>query len=202
MNPLAPTLEELPTIDLVQRTQAGDPAAREALFARYRARVLAIARVRLSAKLRATVESGDILQEALLEAVRGIDRFEMREESSLIRWLAVLVERRLTARARHENTWKRSGGAQPLVNDPPSDTPEPAEAVGSGEDTELVQAALAALPERSRELVLLRDYAGASWDSIATELGFASPDAARMMHARALVKLGAELRARGLRDED
>lgn len=195
------TLDELPTIDLVQRTQAGDPAAREALFARYRERVLAIARVRLSARLRATVESGDILQEALLEAVRGIDRFEMRDESSLIRWLAVLVERRLIATARRESTLKRSGHPQPLVTDPAGQASEPVDELGKLETTDLVHAALAALPERSRELVLLRDYAGSTWESIAQELDFSSPDAARMMHARALVKLGSELRARGLRTE-
>lgn len=191
-------LEELPTVDLVRRTQAGDLAAREALFARYRGRVLAMARVRLSAKMRATVESSDILQEALMEAVRGLDRFEMREESSLIRWLAVLVERRLSARARHDNAAKRGGAQQHLAGDPQAAGLEPVETAGASEASALVQSALAALPERSRELVLLRDYAGSSWETIAAELGLASPDAARMMHARALVRLGALLRARGL----
>jgi DNA-directed RNA polymerase specialized sigma24 family protein len=57
-----------------------------------------------------------------------------------------------------------------------------------------VQAALAQLSERHRELILLRDYAGSSWEAIADELGLPSPDAARMLHARALVKLGALLR--------
>ena len=48
------------------------------------------------------------------------------------------------------------------------------------------------------ELILLRDYAGSSWEEIAAEVDAPSAAAARMMHARALAKLGALLRARGL----
>mgnify|MGYP001210814373 CR=1 FL=1 len=193
--------EDLPTLELLQRVQAGDLAAREALFARYRERVLAIARVRLSAGLRRHFESGDILQEALLEAVRGLDRFEMRDESSLIRWLAVLVERRIAAQARALRAVKRAqpeAGGDPAAEGRERATLEPspsAEAVAH-EEGERVQAALAEMEERHRELILLRDYAGTSWEAIASELGLPSPDAARMLHARALVKLGALLRNR------
>jgi RNA polymerase sigma-70 factor (ECF subfamily) len=190
---------DLPTIELLQRVQQGDLPAREALFARYRERVLAIARVRLSAGLRRHLESVDILQEALLEAVRGLERFEMRDESSLIRWLAVLVERRIAARARALRAVKRdhaeaspdAEGREPERSAP---EPSPSDQAIAHEQGARVQAALAGLPERQRELILLRDYAGTSWEAIASELGLPSPDAARMLHARALVKLGAELR--------
>src|SRR5262245_59971238 len=100
---------ETPTIELVRRAQAGERAAGEELFVRYRERVLVIARVRLGAKLRGTLESNDILQEALLEAVRGLERFQMDDESSLIRWLARLVEHRITARASYQTAAKRAG---------------------------------------------------------------------------------------------
>lgn len=196
---LEPSSEELPTLELVRRVQGGDRAACEALFGRYRERVLAIARVRLSAGLRRHFESVDILQEALLEALRGLERFEMRDESSLIRWLAVLVERRIAARARALRAVKR---AQPeAVGDPQApgreregSGPSPSSEAMAHEQSARVQGALAELPERHRELILLRDYAGATWETIAGELGLASPDAARMLHARALVKLGALLR--------
>jgi RNA polymerase sigma-70 factor (ECF subfamily) len=189
-------LHDLPTIDLVHRIQGGDAAAREALFGRYRERVLAIARVRLSARLRQRLESSDILQEALIEALRGIQRFEMRDESSLIRWLAVLVERRITAQARALRAEKRGPEPELLAHDPPGGAPGPDEVAGAREAGARVQAALAALPDRQREVVLLRDYAGSSWEVVAEELGFVSPDAARMLHARALTRLGAELRSR------
>ena len=54
------------------------------------------------------------------------------------------------------------------------------------------------LPEEYRELILLRNYAGASWESVAEETGRPSAAAARMMHARALVELGKLVRAAGV----
>lgn len=196
------------TVELVQRAQQGDAAAREALFARYGGRVLAIARARLGPRLRASVESGDILQEALLEALRALERFEMRDESSLIRWLAQLVEHRITARASYHAASKRDGPVVPLDGERPAGQPSalelaslrpgPATELERREDSDSVQSALAELPERQRELVLLRDYAGESWEEIAQAIGAPTAAAARMLHARALVRLGALLRQRGL----
>lgn len=200
------------TVELVRRTQAGESEARDELFRRYGPRVLVIARTRLGARLRRQLESDDILQEALLEALRGLERFEMRDESSLIRWLAQLVEHRITARASYHGAAKRSARIASLGEDstisgaPDSDGPSrdpsalhpgPRTELEQGEESAALQAALAELPERQRELVLLRDYAGVSWEEVAQEVGAPSAAAARMLHARALVRLGALLRARG-----
>jgi len=206
--PVRDARPDTPTVELVRRAQQGDAAAREALFARYGGRVLAIVRARLGAKLRGALESGDILQEAMLEALRGLERFEMREESSLIRWLAQLVEHRITARASYHGASKRDAPVVPLEGEPSAGgslaselsarQPGPATELESREASDSVQSALAELPERQRELVLLRDYAGESWDEIAKTIGAPTPAAARMLHARALVRLGALLRQRGL----
>jgi RNA polymerase sigma-70 factor (ECF subfamily) len=200
--------DEPATVELVRRAQHGDAAAREALFARYGGRVLAIVRARLGVRLRGNLESGDILQEALLEALRGLERFEMREESSLIRWLAQLVEHRITARASYHAASKRDAPVVPLEGEPSAGVslaselsahqPGPATELVAREATDSVQSALAELPERQRELVLLRDYAGASWEEVARAVSAPSAAAARMLHARALVRLGALLRQRGL----
>lgn len=195
-----------PTLELVARAQRGDGPAREELFARYQERVLAIARARLGARLRLQLESSDILQEALLEATRTLERFEMRDESSLIRWLATLVEHRITARAARIAAAKRAepsgapeGAGTPR---PPSEgvsrAPSPSTELGLREREAALQSALLELPERQRELILLRDYASTPWEEVARELGLPSAAAARMMHSRALTRLGALLRARGL----
>jgi RNA polymerase sigma factor (sigma-70 family) len=155
--------DRAPTLELVTRAQRGDGPAREALFARYQERVLMIARARLGARLRAKLESGDILQEALLEATRHLARFEMRDESSLIRWLATLVEHRITARAAALTAAKRadpgesSEGPLPgsLLDENVSHAPSPSAAFGASERAGAVQAALAELPERQRELTVV-----------------------------------------------
>jgi len=201
----------VPTRELLQSAQHGDAAASAELFERLAPRVLPIVRVRMGARLRAALESGDILQEALVEALRGLDRFEMREESSLIRWLAKLVDHRISARAAYLNAAKRAEPAAPLDGreeggdgariEPPARTVTPSLDLRSRERDGAVQEALAELPEHQREVVLLRDYAGASWEDVARELGYPSAAAARMMHTRTLVRLGAMLRARGFAGE-
>ena len=195
------------TIDLVQRAREGSGDAREELFARYGDRVLAIVRARLGRRLRANVESRDILQDALAEAVGGLERFEMRDDSSLIRWLATLVEHQITAKADYWGAAKRDpgrevaregvdeeGGDLPL----PADDPSPSMVVGASEEAETVIDCIRGLPERQRELILLRDYSGASWQEVADAVGAPSPGAARMLHARAVARLGKLLRERGL----
>jgi DNA-directed RNA polymerase specialized sigma24 family protein len=59
---------------------------------------------------------------------------------------------------------------------------------------------LAELEEAHREVLLLRHYAGASWERTAELMGHPSPDAARMLHARALNALRKSLRRRGVHD--
>jgi DNA-directed RNA polymerase specialized sigma24 family protein len=76
--------------------------------------------------------------------------------------------------------------------------PLPLDATASEEEQRIVEACLAELPEEYRELILLRNYAGASWESVAEETGRPSAAAARMMHARAMVELGKLVRAGGI----
>jgi RNA polymerase sigma-70 factor (ECF subfamily) len=191
----ASTPEPVATIELVRRAQEGERSACEELFSRYGTRVLAIARVRLGARLRGVLESGDILQEALLEGLAGLERFEMRDESSLIRWLARLVEHRITARARHHDVPGR-GAAAPDARERASPQPGPATQLVQREDADALHAALAGLPENQREVVLLRDFAGASWEEVARAIEAPTAGAARQLHVRALVRLGARLRER------
>jgi RNA polymerase sigma factor (sigma-70 family) len=130
----------------------------------------------------------------------------MRDESSLIRWLATLVEHRITARAAALTAAKRADPSEsaegpfpaPLLDENVSHTPSPSATLGARERVEAVQSALAELPERQRELILLRDYAATPWEEVACELALPSASAARMMHARALTRLGAHLRTRGI----
>ena len=75
--------------------------------------------------------------------------------------------------------------AQPLTDRNPS--PE-AEMV-AGEREARVQAAIAALPQEMREVVVLRDYEDLPHEEIAAIVG-ASPAAVRKRYSRALSRLG------------
>ncbi len=80
------------SIELVRRAQGGELEALDRLFERYYQRVHAIVRIRLGDELRRNLESGDVLHEALIEAIRSFHQFDARDEASLIHWLAKIVE--------------------------------------------------------------------------------------------------------------
>jgi DNA-directed RNA polymerase specialized sigma24 family protein len=73
----------------------------------------------------------------------------------------------------------------------------PIDATASEEQQKIVETCMQELPEDYRELILLRNYAGASWETVAEETGRPSAAAARMMHARAMIELGRLVKARG-----
>jgi RNA polymerase sigma-70 factor (ECF subfamily) len=195
----------------VQAAQQGDRAALERLLERYQERVRGIVRVRLGAQLRAQLESGDVLQQVLLDAFRSLDRFEPRDEAAFLAWLATIAENRIRDAADYHGSEKRDGArAVPLDAGPADDAsigpappvdgaPGPAEAAARSEQRRRHEDCLAELPEADREVVVLRDYIGLPWKDVAERVGAPSPDAARMRHAAVLVELGRRLRERGVR---
>src|SRR5262245_16646414 len=201
----------LSTTDLVRLAKEGEHGAREEVFARYSERVLDIVRARLGKRLRLSLDSRDILQEALADAVAGLERFEMQNGSSLIRWLSTIVEHQIVSKASYHRAEKRcaerevpiEGGGNPrtegmagLVLQARGPTPSGALVVEEREHA--VQECLAELPEHYREVILLHDYAGESWGAVAAATKSASANAARMLHSRAVASLGRLLRERGI----
>jgi RNA polymerase sigma-70 factor, ECF subfamily len=192
------------SLHLVLRAQQGDREALNRLCGRYYDRVRRIVRLRLGPRLRERVDTADILQETFLAAVRSIESFEMREEASLINWLSRLAERQIIAAADYHGAKKRDSRRDVSLANRVGDSqsvsvrlgledgraPRPLDTVADAEEQVLVESCLERLPDEYRELILLRNYAGASWESVAEETGRPSPAAARMMHARALVELG------------
>jgi len=170
--------------------------------------VLQIVRMRLGNKLRERVDSMDITQLVLEDAFKQIDRLEMHDDSSLLRWMAKMIENRIRNEAKFHVAAKRDAAREVQLDAPRSGSmghidvmgalPTPSVEVGRAEQVHEVQSAIAELPDRYREAVLLRDYTGAEWKDVAAEIDVATPDAARMLYSRALAKLGEILRQRGI----
>jgi RNA polymerase sigma-70 factor (ECF subfamily) len=194
------------TIELVRRAQGGNREALERLFSRYYERVRRIVRVRLGPKLRLRMDSGDILQETFAAAVVAFDRFEMQDEAGFINWLSRIAERQALSAVAHHGAQKRDAGREvPLephdpersgALEPVDGGAPPHELAQRAEESQLVETCMAELSEEDRELIILRDYAGASWEHVAAETGRPSADAARMRHAKALLTLGRLMRQR------
>jgi RNA polymerase sigma-70 factor (ECF subfamily) len=192
------------SIDLVRRAQDGEPDALGRLCERYYERVRRIVRVRLGQGLRGAMDSGDVLQETFAAAVKDFERFEVRDEGGLIHWLARIAENRIRAAARHARADKRDRGREVPLDDGSPSAPvslepharelSPLDAMAEAEQAALIEAALAALPEERREVIVLREWAGATWETVAALTGRPSPGSARMLHARAMLQLAALLR--------
>ncbi len=195
------------SIELVRRAQDGEEAALNTLLQRYYEPVRRIVRLRLSRQLRTHMESVDIVQETLTAAVRAFDRFEVRTESSLINWLSAIAENQIRAAADYHGAQKRDGKRNvpfPVISeggsstslgfDPAASGPLPIDAAMQGEDIDAVETAIAELRNDYREVIIQRDYTGASWSEVADALDYPSSDAARMAYGRAIVALSELMR--------
>ncbi len=203
--------DPLDSMELVRRAQAGDRGSLNELFERYYPRVREIVRLRLGNRLRERLDSGDIGQQVFEAALSTFGSFEMRSESSLIHWLGTIVQQRIASAAEHEGAEKRSldrevaidklrsaasSGDSAPVFDPKVDSLVPLDKLIRNEKQVVVKECITSLPEKYRELILLRNYEGLSFPEIARVTGRQTEGSARMMHAKAMIELSRLVRAR------
>lgn len=185
---------------LLARAQGGDAEALHELLERYQDRLRRIVRIQLSGSpLRRVHDSMDLVQSTFLAALPKLGELQLRSPASLLNWLALIATNQLRDAYGRETAAKRdlrrhqpldsSIAAQPAS--PSIDAPE-----RRAEDAELrecLDAEVAALPPDQRQVVVLRDYCGESWEHIARELS-REPGAARQLHQRAWIRLRARMR--------
>lgn len=187
--------------ELLARARDGEREAPETLFARLEPRVLAIVRRRLGAELRAEVESADIQQSVLKDAHRDLAKARGNDEDTLLGWIAGLVEHKLANKARDRRRLKRDAGKLVRLDATASDggpAPEPAAAIDTPsvdatmrERLDQLRAALQRLPQRWREVFVLRAVQRLEWSEIAQRTG-QTVKAAQSCYDRARIRLAAE----------
>jgi RNA polymerase sigma-70 factor (ECF subfamily) len=191
-SPVATTL-------LVRAAQGGDAAALEALFARYLPRVRQIVALRMGWRLRQVLEVEDVVQEVLLDAFQGLEKFQPRSEGSFRNWLARCVEREVVDAARTESRKKRGGGAVRRFSDYDSallgssifgaDATSPSAGVRVDELGARIEEALLEMPAHQRDLIVLRALCEMSYAEVAGELGISREETVRVAYSRALRQL-------------
>ena len=178
------------SLELVQRIQAGDRAAWERLYLRYHDALLFAIRSRLGSNLRAWLQSEDILQSVVEDALRDLQHFEPRGPGSLQHYLHVCVLNKIRSKAAHFEADKRAGEQRvpsSVLDALPERSGEPRYLDGAR--YERLEAGLGQLPESMREVVLLRSVEGMSNDEAAGILG-KTPAATSKLYNRALARLG------------
>lgn len=178
------------SVDLVRRIQEGDDRAWEALYLRYRDPLLLSIRCRLGARLRARIESEDILHSVFRDALSDLRRFQPQNPHSVNRYLHACVLNKIRSKADYYGAQKRSGEV-PLSDSIVQRIPNAADAEPAytdGERFERLEKALARLPDDMREVILLRRIEELPNRDAAQALG-KSPEAASKLYNRALAKL-------------
>jgi RNA polymerase sigma-70 factor (ECF subfamily) len=183
---------------LLRRARNGSTDAIGVLFEECGERLLAFIRLRLGAELRREIESRDVLQNTFLKALDGIERFEGSGVSTLQGWLAIIASNEIRDQADFYRRLRRDARLRTSLS---SSRDIPAEPVRSEvsrielkEQTSRLERAMEALSPQHREVILLRDYEELGFREIG-ERSSRSPDAARMLYARAMTKLTVQMQA-------
>ena len=174
------------TQTLVRRAADGDGEAADALFARYAPAIRQWAHGRLPRWARDIADTNDLVQETLLQTFRNLHRFDYRGEGALYAYLRQGVMNRIREELRRH---ARRPAQDALESGLEDDGTSPLEAAIGQEAVERYEAALASLTPEERDAIIARMELGLTHQEIAEALGKPSPDAARMMVARAMVQL-------------
>ena len=197
------------TDELIERAGRGDQGARQQLLVRHRARLRQMVALRMDARLAARVDPSDIVQEALADATRHLGAYLRDRPLPFYLWLRRLAwERLVEAQRRHIRARRRSvtreepqdlplsdGSAVALADRLLASGTSPSRRLVRDERRRRVLEALDALPERDREVLVLRYLEGLAPAEIGTVLG-TTPGAVMTRHTRALARL------RGLLDDE
>jgi RNA polymerase sigma-70 factor, ECF subfamily len=192
--------------ELLRRLRAGDEAAFMDLVDRYGPLMLRIALMHVSS--RAVAE--EVVQEAWLGVLKGLDRFEGR--SSLKTWILRIVANQARSRGERERRSVPVSSLTPADDEPAVDparfrpfddprypggwtlppAPLPEEQLLAEETLARVREAIAALPARQQEVILLRDVEGWEPEEVSEALGITDGNQRVLLH-RARSKVRGEL---------
>lgn len=179
-------LSDEPTIELVVKARAGDRQAVEALLQRSIPSLRRFAHGRLPPAARATLDTGDLVQETVMHVLRRLDTFEPRHVGAMQAYLRQSVINRIRDEVRRIG---RHPTPAELPEDLASEIPSPLEEAVRAEAYERYRAMLMQLSPRDREMVVARIEAQWSLGEIAQRFNMRTVDAARMAVTRALRRL-------------
>lgn len=185
-------------MDLVERAKQGSHEAFEILVRRYSERAFRVAyRV-----VRDEDAARDVLQDALIKAYRGLRRFENR--SAFYTWLYRIVvnlalDRRRRTRPSVEWSDEVAHEVDPRVLEP--EAHDPGVASERSEIRNLISLGVQKLPDGQREVLLLREVEGLSYQEIAATMNISKGTVMSRLHY-ARRKMEIFLRAHGIKPED
>ena len=177
------------SVELLRMAQAGNEQARNDLLARYLPRLQRWASRRLPMGGRSMLDTGDVVQDAIVATLKHLDSIEVRTDNAFEIYVKRAIRNRIIDIYRRPKRLRRE-----LDEGLPARDPSPLDRVIGQEAFARYEAATEELSDSDCQLIVMHTEMGLSAAEIAEELG-KSPDAARMGVTRALKRL-AEAMAR------
>lgn len=198
--------------DLLRRSRAGDPDAKDELLRRIYPDVARQVHAALARGLRprhpwalALFSTGDIVQEVFLAVVRCEPETGAHDERQLWSWLAAQVENRIVDRLRFHLAQRRNArqtmslGTDTDALGIAGSDPTPSALVALDERARIVLQALDELPPGDREMWRLRVDEERPFAAVAAALGLPSDESARSAFRRLQARLAMRLHRLGVR---
>lgn len=171
------------TQELITLAREGDRCALDQLFSVYGERIRRIIRLRMGKELRSKLESMDLVNEALMCAVRDLKEFSYRDEGDFLRWLAQIAENRIRDNLDRLHAGKRDIRKEsPLDDDTSKGTNRhnrvqqlamsttPSAILSKKEELDKLENAIDQLKPEHRKIILLAKIEGLSYKEIADKL--------------------------------
>jgi RNA polymerase sigma-70 factor (ECF subfamily) len=177
--------------NLLRKAQAGDQAALNNLLERYLPLLERWASGRMPVGIRSMNDTADVVQEAVINALRHLSTLENRTDGALLAYLRQSVKNRIVDQFRRHN---RRPSREEIPDQLAAADTTPLDAAIGVEARERYERALDALSDDDRQAIVLRVEFGLDYDAIAVQMGKPSVAAARMAVSRALKRLADGMR--------
>lgn len=190
---------------LLDAFRAGDPAAGDALLRRFEPWLKLMARLQWETRFHAKFDPSDVVQQAMIDAMRAAAQFRGSTEGEFAAWLRQILAHALAHEIRrYAGTAKRNldqelpleqqltGTSQQLGDLLAATGTSPSQQVVKREQAVQLAEVLERLPEDFREVIILRNLEGLPHEEVARRMGRSS-GAVRMLWVRALARLREEL---------
>jgi RNA polymerase sigma-70 factor (subfamily 1) len=189
------------TRQLVTLAKQGDEPALDRLCIVYAERIRRIVRLRMGPELRSQLDSMDLVQEALMAAVRDIGDFTYRSEGDFLRWLSQIAENKIRNNVARMHAAKRDVRREIVADDrdAPIGAPQgrggcrvvtttPSVVLLRRDELDKLERAMDQLKPPYRQVILLAKIEGLSHKETAIKMN-TSPTAVAMLLSRAIVAL-------------
>jgi RNA polymerase sigma-70 factor (ECF subfamily) len=181
-------------VDLLRRARQGSADALGVLLESCAPRLLALIRLRLGPRLRAELESRDVLQATLVKALVHFEGFAGSDGRSLGAWLARIAENEIRDLATSHGRKRRDAARRTSLDEESAalrvaaDVRSATSRIALDEGLVRLERALERLSPDQREVIVLRCLHELELREIGERMG-RSPDACRMLYARAMTAL-------------